>query len=72
MIISGVSTVDNSSAKRGTIEQFMVFRNNRLGWHVVKHPLSLTSIEEKKTEVDPRTLPQLRWSSMWQSCLTCF
>ena len=37
-----------SSATRGTIEQFMVFPNNRLGRHVVKHPLSLTSIEEKK------------------------
>ena len=28
------------------------------------NPLSLTSIEEKKTEVDPGTLLQLRWSSM--------
>ena len=36
-----------SSAKRWTVEHFMVFRNNRSGWHVVKHPLSLTSIEEK-------------------------
>ena len=49
----------------------MVFRNHRSGWHVVKYPLSLTSME-KKTKVDPRTLPQLNpASSMWQSYLTC-
>ena len=34
-------------------------------------PLSLTSIVEK-TGMDPGTLPQLRWSSMWQGCLICF
>ena len=28
------------------------------------NPLSLTFIEEKKTEVDPGILLQLRWSSM--------
>ena len=26
----------------------MVFCNNRSGWHVVKHPLSLTSRKEKR------------------------
>ena len=39
--------VDISSAKWWTVEQFMVFHNNRSGWHVVKDPLSLTSTEEK-------------------------
>ena len=77
MIILGSSgqcaRVGISNAKRWTIEQFMVFRNNRSGWLVVKHPLSLTSGEEKKTEVDPRTLPELNpASSMWQSYLICF
>ena len=50
----------------------MVFRNNHSVWHVVKHSSSLISIEEKKAEVDPRTLPQLRLSCMWQSYLICF
>ena len=36
------------------------------------NPLSLTFIEEKKTEVDPGILLQLRWSSMWQRYLICF
>ena len=44
-------------AVQRVIEQFIVFRNNHLWWHIVKHQLSLTSIEEKK-EVDPGTLPQ--------------
>ena len=35
-------------------------KNNPSGWQVVKNPLSLASIEEKKTEVDPGTLVQLR------------
>ena len=44
-------------SRQRVIEQFIVLRNNHLWWHIVKHQLSLTSIEEKK-EVDPGTLPQ--------------
>ena len=39
--------VSISSAKPWEMEQFIALRNNLSGWHVVKHPLSLTSIEEK-------------------------
>ena len=46
----------------------MVFRNNLSWCHVVKHPLNLTSIEGKNRG----NLPQLRWSSIWQSYLICF
>ena len=53
------------------IKQFMVFRNNRSEWQCCQtSKFYLHRI--KKTEVDPRTLPQLRWSSMWQSYLICF
>ena len=37
-----------SSAKRWRIEQFTVLSNNCSGWHVVKHPSSFISIEERK------------------------
>ena len=37
-----------SSTRWWTGDQFMVFRNIAQGVHVVKHPLSLTSIEQKK------------------------
>ena len=50
----------SSAKQRGAIEKFIGLGSNR---YVVKHPLSLNSTEEKKKEVDPGTLPQLRWSS---------
>ena len=60
------------SAKRWTIEQFTVFRINRTEWNVIRHFVSLTSIEENNREVDPGTLPPLRWNSACQGYLICF
>ena len=31
-----------------------------------------TNFNFKKADVDPGTLPQLRWRSVWQSYLICF
>ena len=43
-----------SREKRWRIEQFIILRKNRSGWHVVKHSLSLTSVEEKKNRAGSR------------------
>ena len=69
---SSQSMHESGNAKRCRTEQYIVLWSNRSGWHFVNNPLNLTSIKEKKTEVDPGTLPQLRWSSMWQGYLICF
>ena len=48
-----------------------------LAWELLRVSCWQTSIKSyfrrrKKTEVDPGTLPQLRWSSLWQDYLICF